>query len=216
MEKSWRNIAIGLAGALQPVAMVEQLAKTGYLNTRDFETAVHSLFEQRPPSAEAVFGGLANLIKGLEVLIKTLDDHRDPAHSDILRYFLGVVHLQKKLNKRRDMLHILGTRLEKAEQQAQHFGETHDNVVGNIADIYTDTISTFQYRIQVTGEYDYLHQTRVSNQVRVLLLAAIRAATLWRQAGGSRWQLLFSRRKIANAAEELLKEAKKLEISGGG
>ncbi len=213
MEKSWRNITIGLAGVFQSAALVEQLAKTGYLNSQDFETAVHSLFELQPASAEAVFDGLGNLINGLEVLIKTLDDHRNPAHTDVLRYCLGVFHLQSKLTKRKDMLHILGTRLEKAQQQAEHFGETHDNVVGNVAEIYTDTISKFQYRIQVTGEYDYLHQTRVSNQVRTLLLACIRSATLWRQAGGRRWQLLFSRNRIAAVAHDLLREARQADNS---
>jgi high frequency lysogenization protein len=202
-------MTIGLAGVFQAAAMVEQLAKTGYLNTDNFETAVHSLFERHPASAEAVFGGLSNLTRGLETLIKGLEDHRNPAHGDVLRYVLGIFHVQKKLSKRQDMLQIIGARLEKSEQQALHFGKTHDNVIASIAEIYTDTISKFQYRIQVTGEYNYLQQTRVTHQVRVLLLAGVRAATLWRQAGGSRWQILFSRARLAATANELLREAQK-------
>lgn len=212
MEKTWRNITIGLAGVFQATAMVEQLAKTGYLDTANFETAVRSLFEQQPETAESVFGGVPRLISGLKTLTSVLQDHRNPAHTDILRYSLGIFHLQKKLSKRKDMLYILGTRLEKAKQQAEHFSETHDNVIGSVADIYTDTISTFTYRIQVTGEYNYLQQNRVASQVRVLLLAGIRAATLWRQAGGSRWQMLTSRRKIEAAAAELLREAKRADL----
>lgn len=213
MEKSWRNVSIGLAGIFQANAMVEQLAKTGYLNSDGFQTAVHSIFEQNPESAEAVFGDVHHLVKGLEVQIQILENHRDPAHSDILRYTLGVIHLQKKLSKRPDMLSVLSARLEKAALQAEHFDETHDNVIANIAAIYTDTLSTFQYRIQVTGEYNYLQQTRVANQVRALLLAAIRSATLWRQAGGTRWQLLMSRNKILDAARQLLDEAKRRDIT---
>jgi high frequency lysogenization protein len=213
LEKSWKNVAIGLAGVFQATALVERLAKTGYLDTAEFETAVRSIFEQNPPSAEAVFGGTQNLVRGLETLVTVMGDHRNPAHGDILRYTLGVFHVQKKLSKKPDMLQILGTRIEKAKLQAEHFGLTHDNVVANLAGAYTDTISTFQYRIQVTGEFSYLQQTRVANQVRVLLLAAIRAATLWRQAGGSRWQLLLSREKITAAAQELLQEARQLQAA---
>lgn len=211
MEKSWKNVAIGLAGVFQSAAMVERLAKTGYLRTAGFETAVHSVFEQQPASAESVFGGVHHLEDGLSTLLAVLKDHRNPAHSDILRYTLGMFHLQKKLSKRRDMLQVLSARLEKAEQQAKHFGKTHENVVSNLAGIYTDTISTFPYRIQVTGEYNYLQQPRVASQVRVLLLAGIRAATLWRQAGGSRWQFLTSRRKLIAAAEALQRESREYQ-----
>ena len=91
---------------------------------------------------------------------------------------------------------------------------THDNVVRNIADLYSDTISKFQYRIQVTGNYNYLQQTRVTNQVRTLLLAAIRAALLWRQLGGRSWQFLFYRAELAKATNELIKEAKAQSIQG--
>ena len=206
MEKSWRNQAIALAGALQSIKLVEQLAKTGYLKTEPFETAVKSLLVQSPDTTESVFGGAQNLRDGLELLDQLLSNHRDPRNADVLRYLLGVLHLQKKLSRRSEVLYIIGTRMEKVETQVEHFGYTHDNVVGNIADIYSDTISKFQYRIQVTGEYHYLQQPRVANQVRTLLLCAIRAATLWRQIGGSRWQLLFYRSRLAEATTELLRQ----------
>ena len=125
---------------------------------------------------------------------------------DLLRYMLSVMHLQKRLARRDDVLSVISQRLNQVETQVAHFGTTHENVVSNIADIYTDTISKFQYRIQVTGEYHYLQQARVAGQIRVLLLAAIRAITLWRQIGGSRWHLLFYRNRVAEANTALLGE----------
>ncbi|WP_185230612.1 high frequency lysogenization protein HflD [Teredinibacter franksiae] len=203
MEKSWQNIALALAGVVQCAHQVEELAKTGYLKTAQFETAVNSLLNQNPNSTEEVFGGVPALAVGLEALEQLLHNHRDPKHADAMRYILGIIHLQKRLAKRKDLLHTIGNRLEKAQQQAEHFGPAHDNVVGNIADIYTDTISTFAFRIQVTGEYSYLQQNRVASQIRALLLSGIRAATLWRQVGGTRWHLLFYRSKLVNAVTEL-------------
>ncbi len=209
MQKSWRNIAIALAGTAQAVSLVEQLAKTGYLDSDAFRASVNSLFVQNPETTASVFGDIHQLRRGLETLEELLRNHRAPKNGDILRYVIGVMHLQKRLAKRSDMLHVIGNRLEKAQEQVAHFDDvSHDNVVANIADIYTDTISTFQYRIQVMGEYTYLQQARVANQIRVLLLAAIRATTLWRQVGGSRWQLLFYRRQILEATEGLLREAR--------
>ena len=208
MEKTWRNIAIALAGASQAISLVEQLAKTGYLRSDEFETAIKSLLEETPQTTESVYGSITQLQHGLEKLIDLLEHHREPKNADSLRYMLGVIHLQKRLSKSPDMLSIIGSRLSKAEQQVHHFGYTHENVVANIAGIYTDTISKFKYRIHVSGEYDYLQQPRLAAQIRVLLLAAIRAATLWRQVGGNRWQIIFYRSKIIQAASSLLEESK--------
>jgi len=207
LQKSWRNIALALAGIVQSSLQVEQLAKTGYLKTDLFETAVLSLLAQNPESAESVFGGVKNVRDGLEALRLLLENHRNPKHADALRYAMGAIHLQKRLSKRKDMLHVIGSRLEKVQQQVAHFNPTHDNVVGNIADIYIDTISKFQFRIQVTGEFSYLQQNRVAAQIRALLLASIRAATLWRQVGGSRWHFLTSRAKLRYAVAQLLDES---------
>lgn len=206
MQKSWRNIAIALAGIIQCARQVEELAKTGYLKTGLFETAVRSLINTDPSTAEEVFGGLEGLSEGLQHLQELLNDHRDPTNADTLRYVLGAIVLQKRLSRRKDLLYIIGTRLDKVSQQVAHFGCSHDNVVANIADLYTDTISKFPYRIQVTGEFSYLQQDRVAAQIRTLLFAAIRAATLWRQAGGTRWHMLFYRAKLLAATEQLLTE----------
>lgn len=208
MDRSWRNLAIALAGAVQAVHLVEQLAKTGYLKTEQFETAMNSLINQNPESTAAVFGDIHRLHSGFEVLCELLNHHRDPKNADLLRYILGVIHIQKRLARRKDVLYVIGNRLEKAATQIEHFGPSHDNVVSNIAEIYSDTISKFQYRIQVTGEYHYLQQPRVASQIRCLLLAAIRAITLWRQIGGSRWQLLLYRGALAEASSNLLDESK--------
>jgi len=48
----------------------------------------------------------------------------------------------------------------------------------------------------------------LANKIRTLLLAGIRAAVLWRQMGGNRWQLLFSRKDIINDAKMLIGEIK--------
>jgi high frequency lysogenization protein len=211
----WRNLVIALAGITQAVDLVDKLAKTGYLDSEDFKTAVQSLFEQNPPTTEAVFGNATNLLRGYEVLIDLLQRNKGPQQTALISYCLGVVHLQKRLLRNRAMLNQIAERLDQCRHQMQHFGITHENVIANIASIYTETISTFPFRIQVVGEYQYLQQSRIANQVRVLLLCAIRAAILWRQLGGTRWHFLFQRGQLIKTAEQLLEEAKRarLEIS---
>lgn len=210
MDK-WQNLVISLAGITQAIDLMDKLAKTGYLNSADFETCVNSLFEQNPESAEAVFGDANHLLRGYEVLLELLQRNKGPQQTTLLGYCFGALHLQRRLVRNQSMLNQVGERINKSRHQLQHFGVTHENVIAGLASIYTDTISTFPYRIQVVGEAQYLQQSRVANQVRVLLLCAIRAATLWRQLGGSRLHFLLNRSQLISATETLLSQAKQAQ-----
>jgi high frequency lysogenization protein len=207
VSKNWHDITLALAGIFQASGLVEQLAKTGYVPSDAYRCSIESLFILDPPDALSVYGNLANMQLGLEILQETLSPGNQRAR-DSLRYALGVLHLQKKLRARKDMLGVLGSRLKQAARQAEHFTATHDNVIGNLGDLYKETLSTFRFRIQVVGDQGYLQQPRIANQVRALLLAGIRSATLWRQVGGNRWQLLFHRKRLAATVDQLLRQAK--------
>lgn len=208
MESKWFDQVIALAGVTQAISTMDELAKTGFLQSAPFEVAVKSLFEQNPTSAESVFGDRYALEFGFETLVKILRNRRDKESTALIGYCLGIFHLQKRLIKNKPMLQSVADRLNQARHQVEHFGAAHENVVANLAEIYSSTISTFPFRIQVVGEYQYLQQQRVANQVRVLLLAAIRAATLWRQLGGTRWRLLLNKNSIADTSDDILRQIK--------
>lgn len=205
MSKNWQDITLSLAGIFQATHLVEQVAKTGNIPADAFKCTIESVFDLNPPNTLAVYGGnIENLRIGLEAMRELLRANSQK-HRDTLRYSLGVLHLQKKLSGRRDMLNVIGSRIAQAAQQAEHFSSTHDNVISNLATLYSETLSTFRFRIQVNGDYNYLQQQRIANQIRALLLAAVRSTMLWRQLGGNRWQLLFYRKHIAQQVENLLR-----------
>lgn len=203
MSKNLQDITLALAGVVQATILVNQVAKTGFAQQDAYKCSIESLFDLNPASTLAVYGGNAqNLRLGLEALRDMLAGNHK--HQEAMRYALGALHLQKKLAGRRDMMNIIGSRVSQAASQAEHFSSTHDNVVGNLGQIYSETISTFRFRIQVMGDYNYLQQPRIASQIRALLLAAIRSAMLWRQLGGTRWQLLLQRKAIASQVDKLL------------
>lgn len=204
MSKNLRETTLALAGVVQAALLVEQVAKTGYVQTEAYKCSIDSLLDLNPTSTLAVYGGdVQNLRSGLEGLRDMLvGQHK---HQEALRYAMGALHLQKKLAGRKDMLNAVASRINQAKNQAEHFSSTHENVIANLATLYSETISTFRFRIQVMGDYNYLQQARIANQIRALLLAAIRSAMLWRQLGGSRLQLLLKRKAILNCVEELLR-----------
>jgi high frequency lysogenization protein len=70
--------------------------------------------------------------------------------------------------------------------------------------LYQETISHIKPRIMVQGEQVHLANPDTTSRIRSLLFAGIRAAVLWRQRGGSRWKLLFGRKKLVNQAEYFL------------
>ena len=211
MASDLKGQTVALAAMFQFSACVEQLAKTGHVNQKDFEVSVNSLFNQNPTNTLDVYGGIEQLETGLSFLIANLS--RSPKRSsDCIRYVMGILHLQKQLSKRSSMLDIISKRLDKSRLQVEHFSMTHENVIAGLADIYTDTISTFSFRIQVIGEYQFLQQTRIANQIRTLLFAGVRSAVLWRQLGGNRLKAIYQRTAILETARSLQKEMQQREL----
>ena len=215
MNSQHHHRAIALAGLTQALGLVHALATSGYLNTRHFETCITSLFITTPEQTLDVYGGdIGQIEKGLDLLKNLIQQRVTPEQKHMIQYAVGINTLTKRLLKNKKMLRTISTRLDDAKKQSEHFGGfNHDNVIANIADIYSSTISTFSYRIQVKGEHNYLQQKRVADQIRTLLLAAIRAAILWRQNGGNPLNLLFSSGKLLAATEELLEQSKKVNLS---
>lgn len=213
MSKNWTDIAISLAGVFQAAALVEQLAKTGFVPSEAQNASISSLLKLDAKSTKDVFdNNLKGLELGLKVMADLLQHHQNREYPDTLRYVLGILHLQKKLQGRKDLQEIIGKRLGQTQHQVEHFGVDHENVLGNLADIYGDTISTFKFRIQVMGDYSYLQQARVANQVRALLFAGIRSATLWRQVGGNRLQVIIARKRLAKVADELIRQLERAPV----
>ena len=121
-----------------------------------------------------------------------------------MRYAASLLHLERKLVRSQALLGVLRDGIDDASRQVEHFPATHDNVVAKLADIYANTVSTLQPRIMVQGEPKYLSQSGNADRIRALLLSGIRAAVLWRQLGGNRLRLLFSRSRIVRCAHAML------------
>ena len=124
---------------------------------------------------------------------------------DVTRYVITLIHLQKKLEKDPALLEKVSSALEKIKSQLDYFDLSHPNTIAKLAEVYKTTISTMQPKIIVEGEQVYLSNNDNADKLRVLLLAGIRSAILWRQTGGSRLQVLFSRKKYLDAAKYLSK-----------
>ncbi|AXQ48774.1 MULTISPECIES: high frequency lysogenization protein HflD [unclassified Pseudomonas] len=197
---------IALGGVFQAAVLVDRIARTGQASEANIGCMLGSLLVRDPKDTLEVFGGDdLNLRDGYRALVGALE--RDPSslQREPLRYALSMLGLERQLNKRGDLLETIGNRLPQIQSQADHFGLAHENVIASSGALYQDTLSTLRQRIQVHGDMRFLQQASNASKIRALLLAGIRAARLWRQLGGHRWQLVFSRRKLLNELYDMMR-----------
>lgn len=198
-------MSLAMAGIFQSAALVDQIARTGYIPNDEYRACINSLFEQNPDTTEAVYGGAENLKMGLGIMARLLDMHSSTDHPHTMRYVMSLLHLQSKLSRDQAKLSLIDVGLKQASRQQEHFQDgCHESVIANLAEIYTDTLSGYKFRIQVSGDANYLQQARVAQQIRALLFSGIRSSILWRQLGGSRLKILFQRKKLKKSAEQWL------------
>jgi len=104
------------------------------------------------------------------------------------------------------MLEHIRAVIDKSRGQAESQEMTHPDVIASLADAYKHTVSTLRPQVLVNGNPGILGNQDNQNLIRTLLLAAIRAAVLWRQCGGRRLTLLLRRKTLQEALESLLNE----------
>jgi len=200
-----RDRIIALSALLQAVTLVQQIAETGKVDQAEFETLLNSLIATDAPTTEAVYGDANKLEMGFKQLNNQLSKNKDKKDVQILRYVISLLHLERKLAKRPAMMDLISREIDQIPQQIEYFGDINNpQVIARLADTYHRTISELSPRIQVHGDPTFLQHADNVNRVRALLLAGIRAAILWHQKGGRRWQFIFQSNKILKTATSLL------------
>jgi len=209
LENSTRNRTIALAALFQCVDSVIKLANEGTCDAEIFESCATSILIDDAISAEALYGGLPKLESGFTSLMHQLGSGRAPdgqaKQLDATQYSINILALEKKLSNNPEVFKKLIDGIAEAQKQLEFFPATHTNMIARLAELYANTISTLGPRIMIKGDQNYLTNTENAAKMRALLLAGIRAALLWNQAGGTRWKLLFERGKMQREAESLLK-----------
>lgn len=196
---------LSLAAIFQSANQVYQLAYTGESDSAKTKFAMATLLNQSPNSLEELYGDKDNLADGFSIMNRFMNNANQPAetkHKEVISYVMSAIHLASKLAKKPDMLATIENGINNANQQAQHFSITHENVYSNVASLYQETISQMRLRIQVMGAGVYLQQPAIAARIRCMLFSAIRNAFLWRQLGGKRRHLLIQRKAILKVIAE--------------
>jgi high frequency lysogenization protein len=197
-----KDRVLALAGLLQSIELVQEMANNGQARTSALAPCIESLFRFDADSTEEVYGSVRELWPGLRRVLAQLDgDGRDPAQT---RMAMSVLHLERRFAARTAAGELVQERLQALRREPENWDPTHPDILSRLGEIYAEVVSPLGPKVMVAGNPVYLAQPGVVAEIRAALLAALRSAVLWRQVGGSWWDLLLSRRRMVETARQLL------------
>lgn len=213
MESNLQNRTIALAALFQSIEGVNQVSNTGKVDDALYNTCISSVLEENANDAVELYGSLNNLKPGLNSMLfqlgtRPITPDGKPKDMESTRYALGLLHLEKKLHNNPSVFEEVIQGIQDTQKKLEFFDKEHENITASLADIYANTISNIGPKIMVQGDQTYLANPKNAAKIRALLLAGIRAALLWRQAGGTRWKLLLERGKLQQQADTFLSQIK--------
>ncbi|MEM0909780.1 MAG: high frequency lysogenization protein HflD [Pseudomonadota bacterium] len=200
------EIQLALAGVCQCASLVKSIARRGEADRDAFEASASSILVTAPENTQQVYGALSNLRIGFTTLVSQLDSNSVHKDAEITRYIASMLGLERKLAKKPAALNELSDRVSHVQRQLAYVDFENQQILASLAAIYSDIVSPLAPQIQVAGNPKYLGIEANQKRVRALLLAGIRSAVLWRQLGGKRRQILFSRKKILHQAKNTLRD----------
>jgi high frequency lysogenization protein len=198
---------LALAALYQALEQVLTLARTGDWDAEAAGAALSGLFVFDAPDAAGVYGGAAWLRRGLRGMQHLLAQSNTQQGVELIRLAVPVLQLERSLRQRPEMLARIGETLTTLKPRLRHTVAQDDDLITPLAELYQRTLSTLEPRIRVRGEPKQLGRPEVAARIRALLLAAVRAAVLWRQCGGSRLHFLLRRGALASSVRQLLQPA---------
>lgn len=197
-----RDRMLALAGLLQALKQVRQIADTGQADAAILKTALDSVFRVDAASPEAVYGNVDALRPGLRLLREYFDSAAvDPL---LPKLALAVLQLERRFVLESGSVDQVQAGIAALMPSAERLESTHPDVLSGLGSLYADSISHLRPKIMVQGNPHYLGQANVVAEIRAVLLAALRSAVLWRQLGGSFWDFLLRKREMTAAVDAQL------------
>lgn len=199
------DVVLAFAGIQQSAVLIQQLVSTGRCDEQAYNATINSIYLIDTPDVPSVYNGKNGVRLGLTNLKTMLNVKAQTVfEKQVARHVVGMIHVERHLFRDAAMRTSLLKKIRYAQNQAEFFNPTHPNVVGSLSKIYEDTIGKLSFKIGIIGKREILTNPEVMHKVRAILLAGIRSAVLWQQVGGSRWHLVFNRRRYRTTIDKLV------------
>ncbi len=204
-----KDRTLAFAGVFQAALLVHQLARMENYDSGALHQSSFSLLRLDSDSAGEIFGSAHGLRLGLDCVARLFGGPPDSSAREVFQYAAAMHQLSVKLrdNRRGQAVIEEGVRELRARYLKHYRNPDHDKELHeDIAALYARSISYMAPRIVVHGSRGRLENPLTIHRVRTALFTGIRAAWLWHQLGGRRWQLVFHRRGYQRQAQGLLRQ----------
>ncbi len=220
--------AIALAATIQALSIVHDVATEGKFDEELAKPLFQALVTYNPNDTLSAYGGQARELNyGIQQLKEMFSDN---LNRDVAQYLLAVLTIELKLVRSTNMRQLLQAELQRIAAQidnASRFGSlklgddgedekdelahkdaqpsllTSIEVISELAVLYKQTASQTEPRIMIKGNHQFLQQETSANQIRALLLAALRGAAFFRHHGGKRFDLMMKRHQYVEILDRL-------------
>lgn len=190
---------LALAGLTQALKQVRRIADTGQADAAVLAASLDSVFRIDAASPEAVYGGAREVRPGLLLLRDYLSSQgNDP---QLPKLALAVTQLERRFSADDAVGEAVHAGILAIKPKADELGSSHPEVLSALGGLYADTVSQLRPKVMVQGNPHYLGQAGIVAEIRAILLAALRSAVLWRQMGGSAWDIFLRRGAMQRSIE---------------
>ena len=194
-----RSRVLALAGLSQALKLVRQIADTGHADAASERAVLDSVFRIDAATPEDVYGGAREVRPGLLLLRDYLSNQG--GDTQLPKLALAVTQLERRFSADDAVGEAVHEGILAIKPRAGQLGSSHPEVLSALGSLYADTVSHLRPKVMVQGNPHYLGQADIVAEIRAILLAALRSAVLWRQMGGSAWDIFLRRRAMQQAIE---------------
>ncbi len=220
-----QNRALALAGVFQAAQLTHMTAMSGRHSIGEsgnfyFEQLLKASLNIRPTRNHSTqtldfFHQLADVSLGLKTLessitqpFSVMPKSKLPklSHAKLpLSYAMSLLQLEKKVYSNPKFVEIIEQSQQKILKQLSFFDNNylHPSILANLAQTYVDTAGQINPRILVRGNPEAFKDSQHTNRIRASLFTGLQLAHLWRQLGGSSWNMIFSKRKLLHDIQDL-------------
>ena len=192
---------LALAGVCQCALLAQEFARRGHAQPEPLRCALESIMVLNKNDTEMALGGVQGVYAGLPDIARKSPD---PSAVERLRYAIAMIDIQKRLRRDTTVASRLRYQLEEISDGKTMEDPVSPEGIAVFADIYSATVSLLTPKIVIRGSERHLKDEKIILRVRAVLLAGVRAAYLFHELGGRKWQILLGRKRLADSASRLL------------
>lgn len=220
-----QNRALALAAVFQATQLTHMTAISGRQSTGEsgnfyFEHLIKASLNIRAAENSSsqtmdFFNQLADISLGLKTLESSITHPFNPSPKSKIpkmadaklpmTYAMSLLALEKKVYRNPEFVEIIEKSQQKILKQLSFFDNnyTHPSILANLAQAYIDTAGQINPRIMVRGHAEAFKDSAHTNRIRATLFTGLQMAHLWRQLGGSSWNMIWSKRKLLQDIQAL-------------